>query len=168
MVGLWDTTAQYPLLESIQGGTIHQWLWKAVPYPYAVWDEGIPRGWSSGIWDKESCYVTSSYGWCSMGPWSNRPTAKSSRQYRPHFKISPYKIAPTLIKTLLLLLPLLLFLTMTFTPPRGCARGRIGTRFLRPRGTSPLKGVNPAGTPGYRNGTESFCLNERSSVVRDV
>jgi len=38
-------------------------------------------------------------------------------------------------------------------PPRGCAGGRIGTRFLRPRGTSPLKGVNPAGTPGYRNGT---------------
>jgi len=32
---------------------------------------------------------------------------------------------------------------------RGCAGGRIGTRFLRPRGTSPLKGVNPAGTPGY-------------------
>jgi hypothetical protein len=42
-------------------------------------------------------------------------------------------------------------------PPRECAEGRIGTRFLRPRGTSPLqKGVNPAGTPGYRNGTESF------------
>jgi hypothetical protein len=37
-----------------------------------------------------------------------------------------------------------------------CAGGRIDTRFLRPRGTSPLKGVNPAGTPGYRNGTESF------------
>ena len=28
-------------------------------------------------------------------------------------------------------------------PPRGCAGGRIGTRFLHPRGTSPLKGVNP-------------------------
>jgi hypothetical protein len=41
-------------------------------------------------------------------------------------------------------------------PHRGCAGGRIGTWFLRPRGTSPLKGVNPAGTPGYRNGTESF------------
>jgi len=26
---------------------------------------------------------------------------------------------------------------------RGCAGGRIGTRFLRPRGTSPLKGANP-------------------------
>jgi hypothetical protein len=26
---------------------------------------------------------------------------------------------------------------------RGCAGGIIGTRFLRPRGTSPLKGVNP-------------------------
>ena len=31
MVRLWDTAAQYPLFESIQGGTIHQWLWKAVP-----------------------------------------------------------------------------------------------------------------------------------------
>jgi hypothetical protein len=41
--------------------------------------------------------------------------------------------------------------------------------FLRPRGTSPLKGVNPAGTPGYRNGTESFFgLKGRPSVVRDV
>jgi hypothetical protein len=46
---------------------------------------------------------------------------------------------------------------------------RIGTRFLRPRGTSPLKGVNPAETPGYRNGTESFFgLKGRPSVVRDV
>jgi hypothetical protein len=44
-----------------------------------------------------------------------------------------------------------------------------GTRFLRPRGTSPLKGVNPAGTPGNRNGTEGFFgLKGRSSVVRDV
>ena len=52
---------------------------------------------------------------------------------------------------------------------RGCAGGRIGTRFLRPRGTSPLKGVNPAGTPGYRNGTESFFgLKGRPSVVRDA
>ena len=41
-------------------------------------------------------------------------------------------------------------------PPRGCAGSRIGTRFLRPRGTSPLRGVNPAETPGYRNRTESF------------
>ena len=50
-----------------------------------------------------------------------------------------------------------------------CAWGRIGTRFLRPGGTSPLKGVNPAGTPGYRNGTESFfVLKGRPSVVRDV
>ena len=54
-------------------------------------------------------------------------------------------------------------------PHRGCAGGRIGTRFLRPRGTSPLKGVNPAGTPGYINGTESFFgLKGRPSVVRDV
>jgi hypothetical protein len=36
---------------------------------------------------------------------------------------------------------------------RGCAGGRIDTRFLRPRGTCPLKGANPAGTPGYRNGS---------------
>jgi hypothetical protein len=50
--------------------------------------------------------------------------------------------------------------------PRGSAGGRIGTRFLR---TSPLKGVNPAGTPGYRNGTERlFCLKGHPSVVRDV
>jgi hypothetical protein len=40
---------------------------------------------------------------------------------------------------------------------RGCAGGRIDTRFIHPRSISPLKGVNPAGTPGYRNGTESFC-----------
>ena len=40
--------------------------------------------------------------------------------------------------------------------PRGCAGGRIGTRFLRPRYTSPLKWANPAGTPRYRNGTQSF------------
>ena len=55
------------------------------------------------------------------------------------------------------------------TPPsqRVC-RGRKGTKFLHPRGTSPLKGVNPAGTPGYRNGTESFDLKGRPSVVRDV
>jgi hypothetical protein len=53
--------------------------------------------------------------------------------------------------------------------PRGCAGCRIGARFLRPRGISPLKGVNPAGTPGYRNGTESFCgLKGRPSVVQDV
>ena len=53
--------------------------------------------------------------------------------------------------------------------PRGCAGCRIGARFLRPRGISPLKGVNPAGTPGYRNGTESFCgLKGLPSVVQDV
>ena len=52
---------------------------------------------------------------------------------------------------------------------RFSAGGRIGTRFLRPRGTSPLKGVNPAGTPKYRNGTEGvFGLKGRQSVVRDV
>ena len=51
----------------------------------------------------------------------------------------------------------------------GCGGGRIGTRFLRPRGTSPLKGANHAGTPGYRNGTESFFgLKGRPSVVQDV
>jgi hypothetical protein len=49
---------------------------------------------------------------------------------------------------------------------RGCAGGKICTRFLRPRGTSPLNGVNPG---GYRNGTESFfCLKGCPSVVRDV
>jgi hypothetical protein len=58
---------------------------------------------------------------------------------------------------------------MSSPPHRGCAGGRIGIRFLRPRGTSPLKGVNPAGTPGYRNGTESFFgLKGRPSVVWDV
>ena len=47
--------------------------------------------------------------------------------------------------------------------------GRIGTRFLRPRSTSALKGVGPAGIPGYGNGTESFFgLKGRPSVVRDV
>ena len=62
-----------------------------------------------------------------------------------------------------------LFFLSQYPPPRGCAGGRIGTRFLHPRGTSPLKGVNPAGTPGYRNGTESFFgLKGHPSVVRDV
>ena len=51
---------------SYSGGTIHQWLWKAVPYPYTVWEEGMPIGWSSDIWDKKSCYVTSSYRGCSI------------------------------------------------------------------------------------------------------
>ena len=52
---------------------------------------------------------------------------------------------------------------------RGCAGCRIGTRFLHPTGTSPLKGVNLTGTPGYRNGTESlFGLKGRPLVVRDV
>jgi hypothetical protein len=56
--------------------------------------------------------------------------------------------------------------TSARAPPRGCAGGRIGTRFLRP---SSLKGVNPAGTPGYRNGTESFFgLKGRPSVVRGI
>ena len=54
-------------------------------------------------------------------------------------------------------------------PHRGCSGGRIGTRFLHPRGTSPLKGVNPAGTPWYRNGTVSFFgLKGHPSVVQDV
>ena len=41
---------------------------------------------------------------------------------------------------------------------------------LRPRSNSPLKGTNPAGTPGYRNGTESFSFGLKGclSVVRDV
>jgi len=61
------------------------------------------------------------------------------------------------------------FMQQLIPPPRGCAGDRIGTRFLRPRGTSLLKGVNPTGTPGYRNGTESFFgLKGRPSVVRDV
>ena len=46
---------------------------------------------------------------------------------------------------------------------------RIGTRTLRPRCTSHLKGVNPTGAPGYRNGTDSFFgLKRGPSVVRDV
>ena len=60
-------------------------------------------------------------------------------------------------------------------PARGCAGGRIGTRFLRPRGISPLKGVNPARTPGYINGTESFfglkgrpgCINSQPTRPSD-
>ena len=35
------TAAQYPLLESFQRGTIHEWVWNAVPYPYTVYEEGI-------------------------------------------------------------------------------------------------------------------------------
>ena len=54
-------------------------------------------------------------------------------------------------------------------PLRACAGGRISIRFLHPRDTSPLKGVNSDGTPGNRNGTESFFgLKGRPSVVRDV
>ena len=54
-------------------------------------------------------------------------------------------------------------LNCTHVNKRVC-RGRIGTKFLRP-----LKGVNPAGTPEYRNGTESFFgLKGHPSVVRDV
>jgi hypothetical protein len=34
------------------------------------------------------------------------------------------------------------FILICLPPPRGCAGGGIGTRFLRPRGSSPLKGVN--------------------------
>ena len=68
-----------------------------------------------------------------------------------------------------------MFLLFVHPPPRGCAGGRIGTRFLRPRGTSPLKGVNPAGTPGYVNGAESFfglkgcagCINLQSTSSSD-
>ena len=37
----------------------------------------------------------------------------------------------------------LMFLLFIQPPHRGCAGGRIGTRFLRPRDTSPLKGGNP-------------------------
>jgi hypothetical protein len=63
----------------------------------------------------------------------------------------------------------LMFLLFVQPPPRGCVESRIDTMCLRPRGTSPLKGVNPAGTPGFRNGTESFFgLTGRPSVVRDV
>jgi hypothetical protein len=54
-------------------------------------------------------------------------------------------------------------------PSQRVCQGKIGTRFLHPRSTSPLKGVNSAGTPGYRNGTESFFgLKGSPSVVRDV
>jgi hypothetical protein len=60
-------------------------------------------------------------------------------------------------------------LSKQIPPPRGCAGDIIGTRFLRPRGTSLLKGANPAGTPGNINGTESFFgLKGHPSVVRDV
>jgi hypothetical protein len=34
-------------------------LWKAVPYPYTVWEEGVSVSRSSGVWDKRSGYVTS-------------------------------------------------------------------------------------------------------------
>ena len=35
---------------------------------------------------------------------------------------------------------------------RGCAGGRIGTRLLRPRGTSPLKGSTPREPRGIEMG----------------
>jgi hypothetical protein len=43
---------------------------------------------------------------------------------------------------------IVLIFTRKLPPPRGCAGSRIGTTFLRPRGSSPLKGANPAGTRG--------------------
>jgi hypothetical protein len=39
-----------------------------------------------------------------------------------------------------------------YPPHRECAGGRIGTRFLRPRGTSPLKGVTPREPRGIEIG----------------
>ena len=62
-----------------------------------------------------------------------------------------------------------MFLLFVHPPPRWCDGGRIGTRCLRPRGTIPLNGVNPAGTSGYIYGSESFLgLKARPSVVRDL
>ena len=61
------------------------------------------------------------------------------------------------------------FLHNALPHPRGCTGGIISTMFLHPRGTSSLKGVNPAETAGYRNGTERFfSLKGRPSVVRNV
>ena len=42
--------------------------------------------------------------------------------------------------------------------------GRIGTRFLHPRGTNPLKLVNPVGTPMDRNRTQGLLRLEGASV----
>ena len=42
------------------------------------------------------------------------------------------------------------FIIQTNPLHRGCAGGRIGTRFLRPRGTSPLKGSTPGIEMGPR------------------
>jgi len=44
MVRLWDTAAQYPLLENMHGCIINKWLWKADPYPYTVCEERMPVG----------------------------------------------------------------------------------------------------------------------------
>jgi len=73
-------------------------------------------------------------------------------------------IRPTILYTFIDIM----YALLARPPPRGCAGGRIGTRFLRPRGTSSLKGANPAGTLGYRNGTESFGLKGHPSVAWDV
>ena len=48
----------YPNTIKISRGAIHQWLWKVVPYPYIVMEEGMPTGCRSGTLDKESRYAT--------------------------------------------------------------------------------------------------------------
>ena len=49
-------------------------------------------------------------------------------------------------------------------PHGGCAGGRIGTRFLRPRGTSPLKGGQPHGNPGVKKWDRELLRLEGASV----
>jgi hypothetical protein len=57
-------------------------------------------------------------------------------------------------------------MTITFKNLNTMGLEKRKARFLRP---SPLKEVNPAGTPRYRNGTESFFgWKGHPSVVRDI
>ena len=46
----------------------------------------------------------------------------------------------------------------------GVGGGRIGTRFLRPRGTSPLKGGQPCGNPGVYKWDRELLRLEGASV----
>jgi hypothetical protein len=62
MVRLCDTVAQYPCLKISREVLSTNGCGRGVSYPYPVWEEGMPVGCSSGVWDKESGYVTSSYG----------------------------------------------------------------------------------------------------------
>ena len=64
-----------PCLKASREVLSTKWLWKAVPYPYTVWEEGMPLGWSSDIWDNESMWplATDDAVYSSNGGIATRP-----------------------------------------------------------------------------------------------